>query len=280
MNVNGGGGGGDDFLQDLQPLHTATLDRITYRGNSRKSGHQTDGKYSQSNGVECRRYHTLGKASTTHSRQRSRLNMSGTMNGNALSNSYSVLVNSPSKKSNYYANTADSLFYRTNGTGGPVDEVERNNECCDSRRDLRPARRRVERLPIKSSRNGANQNYNEEKARRGQTAAEKKNAQEPIYEVIATKSETKREPRVERRRDRHSRRPHSAPVLDANRPVDETNHRNESKKCGHRNRKPAPPPLAYQDPTVAPLPKRRFPPPPATSVLEVENNNKIILKVR
>ncbi|XP_011334677.2 uncharacterized protein LOC105277768 isoform X1 [Ooceraea biroi] len=287
-NVNGG----DNFLQDHQPLHTATLDRVTYRGNSRKSGHQTGGKYSQSNGIECRRYHTLGKTSMTQA-QRSRLDMSDIMNGSALSSSHSVLTTP--KRSNYYAIT-DSFFYRTNGssTSGRtreemdkpkrpksterlVDEVERN-ECCDFRRD-RPIRRRVERS-VKSPRNGVNQNYSEEKHRRcGQT--EKKNVetpQEPIYEVIATKPEPKRESRVERRRDKHSRRPHSAPVLDTDHPVDESNHRNE-KKCSHRNRKPAPPPPAYQDPAVAPLPKYRHPPPPATSVLEVENNNKIILKI-
>jgi len=291
VNVNGS----DSFLQDLQPLHTATLDRVTYRGNSRKSGQQIGGKYNQSNGVEYRRYHTLGKTSMTQA-QRSRLDMSETMNGNALSGSHSVLSTLPNKRSNCYASVTDSFFYRTNGntsgrsreeTDKPkrpksterlADEVERN-ECCDFRRD-RPIRRRVERSSIKSPRNGANQNYIEEKQQRSQT--EKKSAetpQEPIYEVIATKPEPRREPRVEKRRDKHSRRPHSAPVLDANHPPDENNHRNE-RKCSHRNRKPAPPPPAYQDPTVAPLPKYRYHPPPATSVLEVENNNKIILKVK
>lgn len=273
-----------DFLQDPQPLHTATLDRVTYRGNSRKSGHQT-GKYNQTNGVESRRYHTLGKTSMT---QRSRPEIPECMNGSALTSSHLHLADSASKKSNYYA-TTDSFFYRTNGntrnrnedkpkrpksTERLLDDVERN-ECCDFRRD-RPIRRRTER-PVKSPRNGVIQNYNEEKQRRGQT--EKKNAevQEPIYEVIALKPESKKESR-ERRKDKHNRRPHSAPVLDSDHPVEESNHKSE-RKCNHKNRKPAPPPPAYQDPAVAPLSKYRHSSSTTASVLEVENNNKIILKV-
>lgn len=282
-NVNG-----DSFLES-QPLHTATLDRVTYRGNSRKSGHQAGGKYSQANGIESRRYHTLGKTSMTH---RSRPEIPESMNGSALTSSHSHLADPLNKRSNFYASTTDSFLYRTNGntsgrardeTDKPkrpksterlVDDVERN-ECCDFRRD-RPARRRAERS-VKSSRNGVNQNYNEEKQRREKKGAE--TPQEPIYEVIATKPEPKRESRVERRRDKHGRRPHSAPVLDTDHPAEESGRKND-RKCGHRNRKPAPPPPAYQDPAVAPLPKYRHPPSaPATNVLEVENNNKIILKV-
>ncbi|XP_014477499.1 PREDICTED: uncharacterized protein LOC106745952 isoform X2 [Dinoponera quadriceps] len=274
-NVNG-----DSFPQDPQPLHTATLDRVTYRNNARKPGqHQTGGKYSQSNGVECRRYHTLGK--TSISAQRSR-EISESVNGG----SYSLLAEPSSKRSNYCA--TDSFFYRTNGstsgrtrdeTDKPkrpksterlVDDAMERNECCDFRRD-RP-RRRTDR-PSKSPRNGAAHNYGDEEPRRG----EKKNAetpQEPVYEVIALKLEPKRESRVERRRDRHSRRPHSAPVLDTDHPPE------KNKKCSHRNRKPAPPPPAYQDLADAPLPKyRHAPTTPTTSVLEVENNNKIILKM-
>lgn len=274
---------GDSFLQDPQPLHTATLDRVTYRGNSRKPG-QTGGKYSQTNGVECRRYHTLGKTSMSQA-QRNR-EMSETMNGSALTSSYSVLTEPLNKRSNYYTTTTDSFFYRTNGsTSGRtrnetdnkpkrpksterlLDDVER--ECCDFRRD-RP-RRRAER-PTKSSRNGVAHNYGDEESRREKKKVE--TPQEPVYEVIALKMEPKRESRVERRRDRHNRRPHSAPVLDTDQPAE------ENKKCSHRNRKPAPPPPGYQDLADAPLPKYRHPPTtPTTSVLEVENNNKIILKV-
>lgn len=277
---------GDSFLHNPQSLHTATLDRVTYRGNARRSGHQTGDKYSLTNGVECRRYHTLGKTSMAQI-QRNVRDMES-MNGGALTSSHLLLADPPNKKSNYFAATTDSFFYRTNGsTSGRardemdnkpkrpksterlLDEVERN-ECCDFRRD-RP-RRRAER-PVKSSpRNGLAHNYGEEKQRRGQS--DKKNPEtsdEPVYEVIAPK----RESRVERRRDKHSRRPHSAPVLDQpDQPVKES-----GRKCGHRNRKPAPPPPAYQDPAVAPLPKYRHPATTPTNVLEVENNNKIILKV-
>ncbi|KAL6440257.1 hypothetical protein ACFW04_003081 [Cataglyphis niger] len=280
-NVNG-----DSFLQEPQPLHTVTLDRVTYRGNSRKTGHQTGGKYSQTNGIETRRYHTLGKTSMTH---RSRPEIPESMNGSALTGSHSHLADPLNKQSNFYAKTTDSFFYRTNGTSGKtrdetgkpkrpksterlIDDVERN-EYCDFRRD-RPTRRRAERS-VKSSRNGVSQNYNEEKQRREKGA---ETSQEPIYEVIATKPEPKRESRVERRREKHNRRPHSAPILDTN-PVEESG-RKSDRKCSHRNRKPAPPPPAYQDPAVAPLPKYRHPPSsPATNVLEVENNNKIILKM-
>lgn len=279
-----------DFLPNPQPLHTATLDRVTYRGNSRKSGHQAGGKSNQTNGIENRRYHTIGKTSMT---SKSRPEIPECMNGGAMTGSYLHLADSASKRSgNYYA-TTDSFLYRTNGsTSGRTrnemdkpkrpksterlfDDVERN-EYSEFRRD-RPTRRRAERS-AKSSRNG--QNYNDEKQRRGQT--EKKGAdagQEPIYEVIALKPDSKKESR-ERRKDKHSRRPHSAPVLDTDHPAEESNHKSE-RKCSHKNRKLAPPPPAYQDPAVAPLPKyRHSSSTPATSVLEVENNNKIILKVR
>jgi len=212
------------------------------------------------------------------------------MNGSALTSSHLHLADSASKNSNYYA-TTDSFFYRTNGnTSGRnrnddkpkrpksterlLDDVERN-ECCDFRRD-RPTRRRTERL-VKSPRNGVTQNYNEEKQRRGQTEKKNTEVQEPIYEVIALKPESKKESR-ERRKDKHNRRPHSAPVLDTDHPVEESNHKSD-RKCNHKNRKPAPPPPAYQDPAVAPLPKYRHSSSTTASVLEVENNNKIILKV-
>ncbi|XP_020277568.1 uncharacterized protein LOC109851674 isoform X3 [Pseudomyrmex gracilis] len=286
---------GESFLQEPQPLHTVTLDRVTYRRNCKKSGHLTGGKYSQANGVETRRYHTLGKTTMTH---RSRPEIPEFMNGSALTSSHSLLVDPLNKRSsNYYATTADTFFYRTNGSTSErirdemdnkpkrpksterlIDDVERN-ESYDFRRD-RPIRKRSERA-VKSPRNGPVQNYsNEKQQRRGQT--EKKTSetpQEPFYEVIATKPESKRESRGEKKRDKHNRRPHSAPVLDTDHSVEESGHKHE-RRCSHRNRKPAPPPPAYQDPAVAPLPKyRHSSSTPATSVLEVENNNKIILKM-
>lgn len=277
---------GDGFPQEPQPLHTATLDRVTYRGSSRKQSHQPGSKYSQTNGLESRRYHTIGKTCSGQS-QRNR-EIQDSMNGSGLQGSHSLIPDPPYKRSNYTATATDSFLYRTNGTSGRthgepdrprrpksterlVDEVDRN-EYCDIRRE-RP-RRREERPAVKSPRNGA-PCYSDDKHRRQQNEDKgQEMTNEMFYKVMNAMSEPKKEPRVERRKERHGRRPHSAPVLDVDRPAD------EGRKCGHRNRKPAPPPPAYQDPAVAPLPKYRHPPPaPTTSVLEVENNNKIILKV-
>ncbi|KAL2718732.1 uncharacterized protein V1478_011151 [Vespula squamosa] len=278
----------DGFLHEQQPLHTATLDRITYRGNARKQAHQTGGKYNQTNGLESRRYHTIGKTSSGHG-QRNR-ETQDSMNGATMTSSHSLLMEPLYRVSNYSSTTTDSFFYRTNGISGRtcdeadrpkrpkstdrlVDEVERN-ECCEFRRERT---KRKEERATKSPRNGVTPScYMEEKQqKRGQR--EKRTIEspnEPLYEVITLKVEPKRETRVERRRDKHGRRPHSAPVLDTERPPE------DGRRCGHRNRKAAPPPPAYQDPAMAPLPKYRHPPPaPTTSVLEVENNNKIILKV-
>ncbi|XP_078038372.1 protein FAM135A isoform X2 [Augochlora pura] len=272
---------GDGFLQDQQPLHTATLDRVTYRGNSRKQSHQ-GGKYSQTNGLESRRYHTIGK---TGSGQRNR-EVQESMNGGGMSGSHSTTTDPLYKRSNYSATTTDSFFYRTNGTSGRthgeperprrpksterlVDDTDRS-EYCDFRRE-RP-RRREERPSAKSPRNGAPPGYSDEQHRRSQPDEKNEGANEVFYKATPSMPEKKKEHR-ERRKERHGKRPHSAPVLDIDRPAD------DSRKW-HRNRKPAPPPPAYQDPAVAPLPKYRHPPPAVTtSVLEVENNNKIIMKV-
>ncbi|KOX78100.1 hypothetical protein WN51_05989 [Melipona quadrifasciata] len=247
-NVNG-----DTFLPEQQPLHTATLDRVTYRGNSRKSqAHQSGGKYSQANGLESRRYHTIGKTSSGLN-QRNR-EMQDSMNGGG--HSTTMAADPFYKRSNYSSTTTDSFFYRTNGTSGRTHgEPERMTR--------RP--KSTERLVDEVDRN--ERPHSEDKMQ--------ELTNEMFYKVMTAMSEPKKEQRVEKRKDRHGRRPHSAPVLDIDHPAEET-----GRKCGHRNRKPAPPPPAYQDPAVAPLPKYRPPPPVSTtSVLEVENNNKIILKV-
>lgn len=280
---------GDTLLPEQQPLHTATLDRVTYRGNSRKQTQQTGAKYSQTNGVESRRYHTIGKTSSGQN-QRNR-EIQDSMNGGGIPGSHSMMSDPLYKRSNYSSTTTDSFFYRTNGTSGRthgepdrprrpksterlVDDVDRN-EYCDFRRE-RPRRREERPAVIKSPRNVATPCYVEEKHRRQQNEDKMQElTNEMFYKVMTAMSEPKKEQRVERRKERHGRRPHSAPVLDIDHPVE------DNRKCGHRNRKPAPPPPAYQDPAVAPLPKYRPPPPaPTTSVVEVENNNKIILKVR
>ena len=110
----------------------------------------------------------------------------------------------------------------------------------------------------------------EEKQRRSQV--EKKvteSSQEHLYEVISAAVNPKPELRIERRRDKHGRRPHSAPSIDVE----------DEKRYNSRNRKPAPPPPEYQDPAIALLPKQQLPSTLTSSVLEVENNNKIILNV-
>ncbi|XP_068967066.1 protein FAM135A isoform X5 [Bombus flavifrons] len=279
---------GDTFLPEQQPLHTATLDRVTYRGNSRKQTHQTGGKYSQTNGLESRRYHTIGKTGSGLN-QRNR-EVQDSMNGGGLPSSHSMMADPLYKRSNYTSTTTDSFFYRTNGTSGRtrgeaerprrpksterlVDDADRN-EYCDFRRE-RP-RRREERSAVKSPRNGVAPCYGEAEKHRRPHSEDKiqELTNEMFYKVMTATSEPKKEQRVEKRKDRHGRRPHSAPVLDIDHPAE------ENRKCSHRNRKPAPPPPAYQDPAVAPLPKYRPPPPvTTTSVLGVENNNKIILKV-
>ncbi|OAD52892.1 hypothetical protein WN48_11248 [Eufriesea mexicana] len=277
---------GESFLPEQQPLHTATLDRVTYRGNSRKETHQPAGKYSQANGLESRRYHTIGKTSSGLNQRK--VEAQDLMNGGGLPSSHSMMADPLYQRSNYTPTTTDSFFYRTNGTSGRthgeperprrpksterlVDDVDRN-EYCDFCRE-RP-RRRDERPGVKSPRNGVTPCY-EEKHRRPQSEDKiQEVSNEVFYKVVTTMPESKKEQRVEKRKVRYGRRPHSAPVLDIDHPAE------ESRKCGHRHRKPAPPPPAYQDPAVAPLPKYRPPPPvPTTSVLEVENNNKIILKV-
>ncbi|KAI4472325.1 hypothetical protein M0802_016937 [Mischocyttarus mexicanus] len=292
-----GGNVVDGFLheqqQQQQPLHTATLDRITYRGNARKHAHQTGNKYNQTNGLDSRRYHTIGKTSSSHGQ--SHRETQDSINGGTLTSSHSLLMEPLYRVSNYSSTTTDSFFYRTNGTSGRtrdepdrpkrpkstdrlVDEVDRN-DCCEFRRDR--TKRKDDRTS-KSPRNGVTLScyIDEKQHKRGQREKRTMDSpNEPLYEVITLKVEPKRETRVERRRDKHGRRPHSAPVLDTERPPPPPNE--DSRKCGHRNRKPAPPPAAYQDPAMAPLPKYRHPPPaPTTNVLEVENNNKIILKVK
>lgn len=120
-----------------------------------------------------------------------------------------------------------------------LDEVQRN--CCD--------------LPVKKS----------GKSVTGDEKAKHKD-KEQIYETISSK-------RSEKKRERHSRRPRSAPLLD----VDCAE---QGKKCSHKLCKITLPPPAYQDPVAAPQSKYRHSPATSTtSVLNVENNNKIILKV-
>ncbi|XP_012284518.1 uncharacterized protein LOC105701935 [Orussus abietinus] len=274
--ANGGG-----FPADQQVRHTATLDRATYRANARKYGNQSGGKY-HTNSLESRRFHTTGRTSTQDQRSRETKEPNGTLPANR----HALLLDPFNKRSGV---TIDSFLYRTNGTSGRtqdsedrievdapkrpkstdrLSEASDRKDCCESYRD----RRRDEDRRSKASKIEI-PDYGD---KYGKAHGEKRAMEaEPLYEIIALKVEA--EQRTERRKGRHGRRPHSAPAMEAERPKEDV------KKCAHLPRKPAPPPPAYQDqgwdPATAPLPKVRHPPPPMTNVLEVENNNKIILKV-
>ncbi|XP_051171850.1 uncharacterized protein LOC127288444 isoform X3 [Leptopilina boulardi] len=258
---------GNSLLPETQGLYTSTLDRVTYRDPNKKHGQQSSNKY-QSNTFDNRRYHTSGKSSTApRSREPNEIT-------NGTNSHHSLLVDPLNKRSNGVYGNLDSLFYRTNGINGKTPEDSKKLKkpksterlFDDVRREEPPPRKEKLEKISKGTKNGTLDN--DEKQRRFEKKIE--SPPEHLYEVIATNTEVKSELRCEpRRRDRHGRRPHSAPTIDGD----------ERKKCNHRNRKPAPPPPGYQDSTIAaPLPKR----PTSvltTSVLEVENNNKIILKV-
>ncbi|XP_015587946.1 protein FAM135A [Cephus cinctus] len=272
---------GNGFPSDSHGLHTATLDRLTYRANSKRHVHQSGSKY-QTNSLEFRRYHTTGKSAGAQiQRNRETQDING-----AHSSSHSLLVDPLNKRSNnnYSGVTFESFFYRTNGTSAKnqessearlkrpksterlLEDIERNEHC-----DTRRFDRREDRV-VKSSKNDRISSQ-EEKPKRGH--GEKRSAdasQEPVYEIIALKlKDTNTVSHEGRRRQKQGRRPHSAPSMQAERGRIEDN-----KRCNHRARKPTPPP-GYQD--SGPLSKHRHPVPATTSVVEVENNNKIILKV-
>ncbi|XP_043467722.1 uncharacterized protein LOC122501972 isoform X2 [Leptopilina heterotoma] len=236
--------GNNSFLPETQGLCTATLDRVTYRDPSKKHSQQAN-KY-LSNTFDNRRCHT--------SRNRESNEITNGTNNH-------LLTDPVDKRSTFYGN--ESLPYRTNGINGKLKKPKSTERLFD---DSTSRKEKTERNG-KSTKNGNLEH--DDKHRRLEKNVE--SAQEHFYEVIATNSEVKTELRVEtRKRDRHSRRPHSAPTIDGD----------ERKKCNHRNRKPAPPPPGYQDTTTAPPPLSKRPTSVlTTSVLEVENNNKIILKV-
>lgn len=263
-----------------ESLRSATLDRVTYRGNARKNI-QLSGNKCQSNSLECRRYHTLGKTSGSFVAQQQNRTALDALNGCLLE------VDPLTKRSsNYSGLTVDSFFYRTNGTTSTryrdqdrpkrpksterlFDVVDRNDCCPESCSEI------YERAANATSRNGSSINDDKHQPRRSQDSKRPSEAaREPLYEIIALKIEPpKAEIREERRRQ--GRRPHSAPAIEAQRAEEQSTH----KRCQHRTRKTAPIPVAFQDPEVAPLTKYRLPAAAPANVLEVENNNKIIVKL-
>lgn len=240
---------------DSQGLRTATLDRVTYRGNHRKHPQTPEGKC-HSNSLECRRYHTLGKTSSGYN---------GLEN---LPSNHSIIVDPLNKRfyGNYTGLMVDSFIYRTNGTKGRIPDrpkrpksterlfdVDYKLDCCQElSRDI------YEKKDGKP-RNGRQDKRSSECPR------------EPLYEVIAL---TLDKPEERRR----GRRPHSAPAMDEEK-IKEEMPNPHGKRCQHRARKPLAPEF-YQNETSKPLPKYGPAHTPATiNVLAVENNNKIILNV-
>ncbi|XP_066583283.1 protein FAM135A isoform X2 [Prorops nasuta] len=267
---------GSKLLQDNQPLHTATLDRVTYKGNAKKHQSSQGGKSHQQNGLENRKFNSLGKNTSP-----GRNGESHETNGSVSS----LLLAPANRKSN--CGTMDTYACKTNGTSRSHVEADRlkrpksterlineeRSDCCDFKERSSSTNRR-KRRDERSSRSPRKDTTSYLDEKNSQSDKRTREIQEPVYEVIAPVAETKRENRVERRRDKHGRRPHSAPILDTD------NVQDEGKKCGHKNRKLAPPPPGYQDPAVSSLPKNRHTSTGnSNSVLEVENNNKIILRV-
>lgn len=115
----------------------------------------------------------------------------------------------------------------------------------------------TERIFPKEGNNPPTQKHN-----RNTTRVDQRDKQKPRYEVIALKTESP----GYKRRERNTRRPHSAPSIEAE------NLDPSTRKCGHRPRKPAPLPYGYKNRQI---PGSKV----ASNVCEVENNNTIILKV-
>ncbi|XP_034937509.1 uncharacterized protein [Chelonus insularis] len=267
---------------DPQNLRTATLDRVTYRGNHRKHGHISAGKC-QNNSTDCRRYHTLGKATGSHQNRVKSADFLDSANGIAeMAQSHSILVDPLNKRFSgaYNGLTVDSFFYRTNGSSGKTADfrpkrpksterlfdVDHSMDCCKESQDI--YEKKITRW------------RNEEKSKKH----EKKSAestQEHLYEVIALTIDCKpEEPK------RRGRRPHSAPAMDGEKKEEPIGQGSNGKRCQHRTRKPPPAPPPYQDidkKEKAGISKQKNSqkqgPNQRMSVLERENNHKIALKV-
>ncbi|XP_063979471.1 uncharacterized protein LOC135163700 [Diachasmimorpha longicaudata] len=264
-NISNGNG-------QVQSLRTATLDRATYRGNSRKhvqSACTTAGTKCQISDLEGRRYHTLGKTSENHV-ERARVKALFEMpNGNSENvTSHSLIVDPLNKRITKGATdfAIDSYFYRTNGTNAKGQEnrpkrpksterlfdVDHGIDCCQDSRDV------YERKDHARSRNAS-------RLEKRMTSAPR----ESLYEAIPPKAG---EGKIEE--GKRGRRPHSAPAIDSELSKVEGQ---SVKRCSHRSKKLSP----YDNPTLGALSNHRLSqnPPIPMSVLEVENNNKIILKI-
>ncbi|XP_015119220.1 protein FAM135A [Diachasma alloeum] len=257
---------------EVQSLRTATLDRATYRGNSRKhvqSTCPTAETKCQINDLEGRRYHTLGKSSENHVERIRAKALFEMPNGNSEDvRSHSLVVDPLNKRFGKGCTDfiVDSYFYRTNGTSAKGQEnrpkrpksterlfdIDHGIDCCQDPRDF------YERKDHVRSRNAPRPEKRVSNLPR-----------ESLYEVIPPKVEPKTE------EGKRGRRPHSAPAIDSELSRVEGQ---SIKRCCHRSKKLAPP---YDNATVGLLPNHRLSQNPAIpmSVVEVENNNKIILKI-
>ncbi|XP_011297997.1 protein FAM135A [Fopius arisanus] len=246
---------------EVQSLRTATLDRATYRGNFRKhlqSVCPTSAGKCQVNDIEGRRFHTLGKSSGGHVERVRAKALFEVTNGNTEDvTTHSLVVDPLNKRLKKGSDLiVDSYFYRTNGTSGNSQEnrpkrpksterlfdVDHGIDCCQDNREL----------------------YDRKDTRlRNRTGKRGNPPRESLYEVIPPKIEIKPED------GRRGRRPHSAPAIDSELSKIE----GQGKRCNHRSKK------LPQDNSTAQnhrLPQNSQTP---MSVLEVENNNKIILKI-
>ncbi|KAK0099028.1 hypothetical protein PV326_009779 [Microctonus aethiopoides] len=282
---------------DPENLRTATLDRVTYRGNHRKHGQPSSGKC-QTNSLECRRYHTLGKTSGNNSERITSQDFLGTSRLQDIPSSHSLLVDPLNKRfsGTYSGLTVDSFFHQTNGTNGRNHEsrqkrpkrpksieqlfdIDYNMDYCQESREIYEKKDTMTTATTLRPKNGIN---DDSRGRKQEKKISESN-REPLYEVIALKIDSIK-PEEQRRR---GRRPHSAPTMDGKITKDDLPlHTSNEKRCQHRRKPAAPPP--YQDnneinssqynKTPLQTPTTPTTIPTITSILEVENNNKIILK--
>lgn len=259
-----------------QSLRTATLDRATYRANSKKNNQGIVDKFTVDNNSDTRRYHTLGKTSsggaykTTIKNQEKKYSLSNGIQENL--STYSLLVDPLNKRfNNTYGGLSDTFFCQTNGVNSkPQDnkpkrpksterlfDVDHGIDCCQDN-DLKNI---YESKVIWEPRiNNGLINDDNNKTRR----YDKKNdvSREPLYEIISLKAEKKNN-------NKRGRRPHSAPAID-----DDVIIKNDKtiKRCSHRARKPLTP--FTKDDEIVSLPKFRM----TQNIQENENTNKLIIQ--
>ncbi|XP_074110835.1 protein FAM135A [Cotesia typhae] len=254
-------------------MRSATLDRVTYRGNHRKQAAKSN--------TDNRRYHTLGKSSGHPERVKSQ-DFLNTLNEDAQS--HTLLVDPLNKRfSGVYGDVnVDSFFYRTNGTSGKNSDRPKRPKSTERLFDVG----RVDYSQDKENYERDRYINSRDKDKATKKLEKNKVEKEPVYEVIALMIDTN--PVEERRR---GRRPHSAPAIDGEIKEDLVNS-SSNKKCHHRGRKPPPPsppsippPYDEKDAIDLPLPLP-LPPMPGnkyrgqmSSLQEVENGSKVNLKV-